>query len=102
MQVLPTMDETITKKQAWVECDAVGELEVIHRLVPEGIWGNSVTQWRPLAQAWLREQNWKGKLAIEAAARRAERAAWLSAIATVISAATAATAIIITLIKHGN
>ena len=40
--------------------------------------------------------------ATEAAARRAERAAWLSAIATVISAATAATAIILTLIKHGN
>jgi hypothetical protein len=100
--MLPTMGETVTKEQVWAECDAVGELEVIHRLAPEGIWGNSVSQWRPVAQAWLREQNWKGKLAIEAAARRAERAAWLSAIATVISAATAATAIIITLIKHGN
>jgi hypothetical protein len=96
------MGETIAKEQAWAECDAVGELEVIHRLAPEGMWGNPVTQWRPLAQAWLREQDWKRKLATEAAARRAEQAAWLSAVATVISAATAATAIIIALMRHGN
>jgi hypothetical protein len=56
---------------------------------------------RLFAQAWLRERNWKDKQATEAAARRAERAAWLSAVATVISAATAAIAIIITLFRHG-
>ena len=72
--MLPTMGETITKEQVWAECNAVGELEVIHRLAPEGIWGNSVTQWRPLAQAWLREQNWKGKQATEAALNPGELA----------------------------
>jgi hypothetical protein len=56
---------------------------------------------RLFAQAWLRERNWKDKQATEAAARRTERAAWLSAVATVISAATATIAIIIKLFTHG-
>jgi hypothetical protein len=95
------VEELITKEKAWAECNAIGELEVIHRLAPEGMWGEATSQMRLFAQAWLRERNWKDKQATEAAARRAERAAWLSAVATVISAATAAIAIIITLFRHG-
>lgn len=45
------MEDTITKEQASAECDAVGELEVIHRLAADGIWSNSMSQWRPFAQA---------------------------------------------------
>jgi hypothetical protein len=91
------VEEPITKEIAWATCNAIGELEVIHQLAPEGSWGQPSSEMRLFAQAWLRERNWKDKQATEAAARRAERAAWLSAVATVISAATAAIAIIITL-----
>jgi hypothetical protein len=101
-QLLRYMEDTITKERASAECDAVGELEVIHRLAADGIWGNSVNQWRPLAQAWLRERDWKRIQATEAAARSAARAAWFSAVATLVSTIAAGTTIILAIVQSRN
>ena len=37
------MEDTITKEEVSAECEAIGELEVIHRLAADGLWGGGTS-----------------------------------------------------------
>lgn len=83
-------EDILTRETAWSEFEAVGESEVIRRLR-----STYTREWRPLAEAWLQEQDCKRRRAIEAAAQSARQAARFSAIAATISALTALIAVIL-------
>jgi hypothetical protein len=87
--VPPVMDESVSQASVWAECERAGELEVRQRVAPNGIWGNAnVSQYYGHAQAWLRARDWDRQRALEKYAKRAAQAAWIAALAAVVSVAT--------------